>query len=587
MNTLLSRLAAVSVIVTALVSFGQEAAHPLKPLDRSSPRAALKTFIELGDALGAYLAEDYIPSSSRTGFNRLILMGDELTRSLDLNHVPPALRLKEGRAAALSLYETLNRIRLPPLAEIPGTEQRGEAASTNLSHWVIPDTEIVLVRTANGVQGGEYMFSSETVAKANRFCDRVRDLPYARSVPLQGINDIVVCGGGWLVPYRWLLSMPPWLRLPVAGQAVWKWLAFGLILSALGAFLCTAFRLSRHGSGGHPFLRALAHVAFPASFFMSAPVVAYLSLVQLNMRGSVGNAIELAVTAVVYVAGAWLAWRSAPVAAEAIIASPQIAPESIDAHLIRICTRLLGIILGAMLLAKGADQLGVPVYGIVAGLGVGGLAIALAAQPTIENLIGGLSLFADKPVRVGDLCRCGTDEGTVEAIGLRSTRIRGEDRTLTTIPNAALSKMSIENFAERDRLLLQSVIGIRYETSPEQLRYLLVRIRELLLGHPRVHSDTLRVRLVGFGASSLDIEVFAYVMTRNKGEFLAIREDLWLRVMDIVEQSGTGLAFPSQTLYLAKDHGLDIGKTEAAQAQARQWREESGQKPEVRSKGET
>ena len=575
---------AVFFIFAAWVSCGQEPTHPLKPHDLSSPRAALKTFIELGDALGAFLAEDYMPSPSRAEFKRLVLMGDELTRSLDLSHVPPALRLKEGRAVALSLYETLNRIRLPPLAEIPGKEPRGEAASTNLSYWVIPDTEIVLVRTASGVQGGEYKFSSETVAHANRFCDRVRELPYARSVPLQGINDIVVCGGGWLIPYRWVQSMPPWFRLPLAGQAVWKWLAFVMILSALGAFLCAAFRLSRHGSSEHPFLRALAHLTFPAGFFVAAPVVAYLSLVQLNMRGGVGNAIELAVTAVVYLAGAWLAWRAAPVAAEAIIASPQIAPESIDAHLIRICTRLLGIIVGAMLLAKGADQLGVPVYGIIAGLGVGGLAIALAAQPTIENLIGGLSLFADKPVRVGEYCRCGTDEGTVEAIGLRSTRIRGEDRTLTTIPNATLSKMSIENLAERDRMLIQSVIGVRYETSSEQLRYLLVRIRELLLGHPRVQSDTVRVRFVGFGASSLDIEVFAYVMTRNKAEFLAVREDLWLRVMDIVEQSGTGLAFPSQTLYLAKDQGLDTGKTEAAKAQTRQWQEESAQKSADSSK---
>jgi MscS family membrane protein len=163
------------------------------------------------------------------------------------------------------------------------------------------------------------------------------------------------------------------------------------------------------------------------------------------------SAVILTATAVTFLAGAWMAWRLAPVIAEAIIASPRIAPESVDAHLIRVGAGVLGIAGAMTLLAMGADRLGAPVYGIVAGLGVGGLAIALAAQPTIENLLGGLSLFADKPVRVGEFCRYGDAQGTVEAIGIRSTRTRGNDRSLTTIPNAALAKMPIVNLAKRDR----------------------------------------------------------------------------------------------------------------------------------------
>jgi MscS family membrane protein len=162
----------------------------------------------------------------------------------------------------------------------------------------------------------------------------------------------------------------------------------------------------------------------------------------------------------------------------------------------------------------------------------------------------------------------------VEAIGLRSTRIRGVDRTLTTIPNAALAKMAIENFAERDRILIQTIIGVRYETSLEQLRFLLAKIRELLLTHPRIHKETARARLVGFGASSLDIELFAFATTRDRIEFLSIREDLLLRVMELVEQSGTALAYPSQTLYFSKDRGLDPVKSVKAEAQVSQWRQE-------------
>ena len=498
------------------IARAQEPVHPLKPPDRSSPRAALKTFLDFGDAVGTFLAHDYLPSPSLANILHLRSLGDNIVQGLDLSELPPASRRKGGIAAALALYETLSRIQLPPFDSIPDADPLNPPTSSNSTRWVVPNTEITLVRMPSGPHSGEFLFSAETVAKATDFYERVRGLPYTRPVPLENLHEIVISGGGWPVPYAWIQAMPAWLRTPLAGQSGWKWIALALVLVFFALFLRLTYRLSRRGSSRHPVLRALAQVALPAFFILGTQAVAVLALGPINLFGSVASAIELAATAVMFLAGAWLSWRMAPVVAEAIIASPRIAPESIDAHLIRICTRLLGMVAGAGLLAVGAGRLGIPVYGIIAGLGVGGLAIALAAQPTIENLIGGLSLFADKPIRVGDFCRYGSDEGTVEAIGIRSTRIRGIDRTLTTIPNATLSKMPVVNFALRDRMLIRSVIGVRCETSPEQLRYLLVRIREMLLGHPRIHPDPARAvhRFRGF---LLDIEVFAYVMTTGLG----------------------------------------------------------------------
>jgi MscS family membrane protein len=567
-------MAAGALFVATSVAFSQEAAHPLQPPDRSSPCAALKTFLDSGDALGAFLARDYLPSPSRAEFQRLISLGDALVLSLDLSEVPPATRVKTGRAVAMALYETLSRIQLPPANEIPAAELLNPSTGTNSARWTIPNTEIVLVRAPSGPHSGEFLFSPETVAKADEFYERVRGLAYTRPVPLEHMRELVVVGGGWLVPSAWIQALPAWFRSPLAGQAGWKWIALVLILGCFALFLRVAYRLSRRGSSAHPFRRALAQMALPAFFIIATPAAAYLALVQINLRGGPASAVELVATAVMYLAGAWISWRFAPVVAEAAIASPNIPTESVDAHLIRICTRLLGMIAGAVLLGLGADRLGIPVYGIVAGLGVGGLAIALAAQPTIENLIGGLSLFADKSIRVGDYCRCGTDAGTVETIGIRSTWIRGIDRTLTTIPNAALSKMSVINFGRRDTTLIQSTIGVRYETSPEQLRFLLAKIRELLLSHPRIQPDSARARFIGFGACSLDIEVFAYATTTVRAEFLAIQEDVWLRIMDLVAQSGTGFAFPSQTLYFGRDVGLDANRTQVAEAEVRQWRDE-------------
>jgi MscS family membrane protein len=219
------------------------------------------------------------------------------------------------------------------------------------------------------------------------------------------------------------------------------------------------------------------------------------------------------------------------------------------------------------------DTFGFNVAALLAGLGVGGIAVALAAQKTIENLFGGVTLYADKPVRVGDFCRFGEQIGTVEEIGVRSTRVRTLDRTLITIPNSTFSSMQLENFTKRDRIRLYTIIGVRYETTPDQMRYILVEIRKLLYSHERVLDDPARIRFINFGAHSLDLEIFAYVDTSDWGEFLGIREDIFLRIMDIIEESGSGFAFPSQTLYLGKDDGLNEERVREVAAEVQRWRE--------------
>lgn len=563
-----------ALFLAATITTAQEPGSPLKPVDRSSPRATLKTFLDASDRMGAFLAQDYLPSPSRERFGRLISLAEIPLQSLDLSEVPPGARQKTGRSAAVALYEILSRIPLPPDSEIPDASQLNPPAGTGPIRWVIPDTEIALVRAASGPRSGEFLFSAETVARASEFYERVQQLSYRRPLPLEDLHTILATGGAWMIPYAWIQSLPASLRAPVVGQSCWKWIGLALILALLALFLWCAYRVSQLGGDRSPFLRAVAQFAMPASLLMATPAVAYLALVQINLTGAVGSAIELAATTLLFLAGAWVAWRLAPVVAEAIIASPRLPPESIDAHVIRVGARLLGIFGGMALLAMGADRLGVPVYGVVAGLGVGGLAIALAARPSVENLIGGMSLFADKPIRVGDVCKYGDTLGTVEAIGLRSSRLRGSDRTVTTIPNAAMARMPIVNLTQRDRMLLKAVIALRCETSPENLRYILVRLRELLLSHPRVHPEPARARFIGFGASSLDIEVFAYVMTRDSAEFLGIQEDILLRIMDVVEESGAAFAFPSQTLYIGRDHAPDDTKSQAAETVVRQWRAE-------------
>jgi MscS family membrane protein len=151
--------------------------------------------------------------------------------------------------------------------------------------------------------------------------------------------------------------------------------------------------------------------------------------------------------------------------------------------------------------------------------------------------------------------------------------VRSLDRTIITIPNAEFASIQLENFAKRDRIRLHAMIGVIYDTTPDQMRYVLVEIRRMLYAHEKVLPDPARVRFVGFGACSLDLEIFAYVATSDWNEFLGVREDIYLRIMDIIDEAGTSFAFPSQTLYLGRDAGVDDEKVERVERDVQMWRE--------------
>lgn len=223
--------------------------------------------------------------------------------------------------------------------------------------------------------------------------------------------------------------------------------------------------------------------------------------------------------------------------------------------------KVLVVVSAAIWVFRG---LGFDVTAIIAGLGVGGLAIALAGQKTIENLFGGVSVLLDQPVRVGDAGRFGEVIGTVEDIGLRSTKVRTLDRTLVTIPNAEFSLMKIENFERRDKIRWLTTLSLRYETQPDQMRLLLMRLKELLIGHPMVLNDPARVRFLRLGVSGLDVEIFCFICTGDYNEYLSVVEDLNLKIMEIVAACGSGFAFPSSTVYLERSKGLDPEKVDEA-----------------------
>jgi MscS family membrane protein len=231
--------------------------------------------------------------------------------------------------------------------------------------------------------------------------------------------------------------------------------------------------------------------------------------------------------------------------------------------------KVLVVIIGTML---WLDNIGFKVTTLLAGLGVGGLALALAAQRPIENMIGGITLYMSRPVRVGDFCRFANTIGTVEEIGLRATRVRTLDRTVVNVPNADFVRLHLENFTAREKIWYHPRIRLRYETTPDQIRFILVEVRKLLYSHPKVHPDPARIRFVEFGEHSLDLDIFAYIDVKDYGQFLEVAEDLNLRIMDVIAKAGSNLAVPSQTTYLERGKGLNAELAREAETQVKKWR---------------
>jgi len=227
---------------------------------------------------------------------------------------------------------------------------------------------------------------------------------------------------------------------------------------------------------------------------------------------------------------------------------------------------LLAVLIGMLVVLR---YFGVDATAALAGLGIGGLAVALAAQKTLENVIGGLSIVFDRAVQVGDVLKLGETVGTVDEIGLRSTRIRTNDRTIVSIPNGQIATVTLETLSERDKFWFRHMIGLGYETTPAQLRTIMDATRTMIAGQPRVEAGSVRVRLLRLGTFSLDIEVFAYFFASDWDSFLEIQEGLLLRIMEIVEESGTSIALPSQTLHVSNRAAAVPGALPGAEPTAR------------------
>ncbi len=509
--------------------------------DRQTPRNTMAGFLEATGSRDYRRAADY----------------------LDLSRVPKDRRAEMGPVLARELRIVLDQtisVDLEALSDQPdGSPQEGVPADRALIGTIASKPRpipLLLQRLPGEGATRPWKVSAATVAQIPRL---YREFGYG---PL----------GDYLPP--------AFFEIRVLELALWQWLALMLLvgLSSVVAWVGTVVVLQvlrRLAGRAAPLLGGQFAAIISGPLRLTIGVLAFfVGSTFLNLSISAHQLFVGVEKALIIIIVAWLLLRMIDVLGDLATERLLGVGRPTATAVVPLGRKATKVVIVALALLAVLQNSGVNVTGVLAGLGIGGLAVALAAQKTVENLFGGITLILDQPVRVGDFCRFGDKVGTVEEVGLRSTRVRTLDRTVVSIPNGHFSSLELENFTLRDRIWLHTTLGLRYETTPDQLRHVLVEVRRMLYAHPKVDSGAARIRFVSLGAYSLDLEIFAYARTSDYDEFLAIREDIYLRIMDIVAESGTGFAFPTQTTYLARDGGLDDSKRNAAEAQVRAWRAE-------------
>ena len=504
---------------------------PLTPLDTSSPRATLKSFCDTVDRIFANLMSQEQTLALQAETRHLI---QQAFTCLDMSAVAPTLFDSAGRQALVCLKEVFDRIELPRAVDIPDA---AAAKADGLKRWRLPGTEIMLTRIGDGPREGDFVFSAETVTHAERFYDLVRLLPYRSDAGSPGLHDAYVTLGGWMIPESFIRGLPAWAHARILGETVWQWTAAILLLVASSAAVWHAWkRPRRHTCSASR--DVIGTLLFPAVLIAVSLICDNLLTFQIRLTGDnlLTAKIALRVVTLAGVLGGVLVTMSW--LCDLLINTQGMRPEAIDSQLIRLGGKVLTFIIVSWILLNAADSIGIPVTPLMAGLGAGGLALALASQYTLENLIAGLVIFADKPVRIGDDCQFGSVRGHVERIGLRSTRIRGADRSVISVPNAEFAKMQLVNFTARDHIPLAITLTLQPDIAPRPLRKLLDRLHRVLVDHPRLANEPASARLSSATPSAITVEVSAVALTGDDEEHLAIREEVLLTMMEVIRSCG-------------------------------------------------
>jgi MscS family membrane protein len=499
------------------------------------------------------------PSNTVFGFLKAAQAGD-YTIAAQYLQMSAARRQLEGEQLATKLKFVLDHAFSgnPGRYNQPeGTPQEGvPLGRQKLGTMSAGDVEVDLdvVRVNDPSSGKVWLISSETLAKVPELYEQVQKRQVESNLP------------SVLVKHQF------------AGMPLWQWAAMLIaipIAAGLGWLVLYVLEIPLRWWArrrGQLDVASWRSVSGPA-WLLAGTIIHQILVVYLRMP-LLSRHYYFQVTSIALILSAtWIMWRFVRWSLWRVRARTLARGHGGTGTLILLGERILKPVIFVLGVVAVLGNLGFNMSTALAGLGIGGLAIGFGAQKTIENLFGGVSVLGDEVFRVGDVCRFGDRTGVVEDIGLRSTRIRTDERTLVAIPNGTVATINLENLSRRDKILMKTTLGLRPESKADHVRFVLAEIRKLLYSHQKIETQSVRVRLTDIAGASLSIEVFSYILTRDFNEYAAIREDLLLRIMDVMEDSGGGLALPSQTLYITRDTGVEKQKAESAAKKIAELRE--------------
>ena len=526
----------LSQVLPPSITTGANAATPVDPFGRTTPSGTVLGFLQAAQSGDYGIAAQYLQMTS-------------------------ARRQAEGEQLATKLKVVLDRAFVGSLKRVStqpeGTLQEGvPLGRQKLGTLSSGDVEVDfdLVRVSDPTAGKIWLISSDTLAKVPELYDQVRAREVEHNLP------------SVLVKHQFA-GMPLWQFLALL-VAVPFAAGLGWLVLALSEIPVRWWARRR----GQLDVASWRSVSGPA-WLLTGTLVHQVFAVYLRMPLLPRHYYFQITSVALIVSATWIVWRVVRWSLRRVRSRALAHGHAGTGSLMLLGERMIKAVIFLVGALAVLSSLGFNMSTALAGLGIGGLAIGFGAQKTIENLFGGVSVLGDEVFRVGDVCRFGDRTGVVEDIGLRSTRIRTEERTLLAIPNGTVATINLENLSRRDKILLKTTLGVRPETKPDHLRFILAEIRRLLYSHPKVETKTVRVRLTDIAGTSLSIEVLSYILTRDFNEFTAVREDILLRVMDVMEDAGGGLALPSQTLYLGRDAGVEKKKAEDAVRKIAELRE--------------
>jgi MscS family membrane protein len=497
------------------------------PLGRNTPSGSILGFLQHSQAGEYSIAAQYLQMSAAR-------------RQADGEQIATKLKAVMDSSAFTGRVGNFNQSEGTPQEGVPlGRQRLGTMSSGDI------EADLDLVRVSDPSAGKIWLISADTLVKVPELYDQVA----ARQVEKKLPKVLVKHQFAGVPLWQWLALL---VAVPVAAGIGW------LILVLLE--IPVRWWARRRGQTEIANWRSVSAPAWLLTGTLAHRIfVRYLGIALLPRH------YYFQITSIALIVSVtWIVWRFVRWSLRRVRNRALMHGHAGTGSLMLLGERILKTLIFVLGGLAVLGSLGFNMSTALAGLGIGGLAIGFGAQKTIENLFGGVSVLWDEVFRVGDTCRFGDRTGTVEDIGLRSTRIRTEDRTLVAIPNGVVATINLENFSRRDKILFKTNLGLRPETKADHMRFVLAEIRRLLYSHPKVETKTVRVRLTDIAGSSLNVEVLSYILTRDFNEFAAIREDLLLRFMDVMEDSGGGLALPSQTLYLGRDSGVEKEKADAA-----------------------